>query len=437
VKNEPAVSQERTIRAAGPGTFVVEVTSGNPNPHFVSMAVAADGKAGTSFLVPAISRTLYRLDVASGPITLSFDEREVEAVQLRRVSLLDFWRLIHRKKIVRRLQTTIADGVQFMPLLTATGREGRILSRSLRLLTGWGFGLGSANLQETPDLFASHQTVDDMPPRRAAVKTEPPVFAVVIHLFYRELWPQFESYLRRLKLPFHLIVTITDEDKALSDRIGSLFADAEVVVYENRGRDVGPFLQLLHDGRLDGFDFICKLHGKRTKAAGPRSLLGQVWRTANLVDLLGSDEQVQHILNRFRAEPRIGMIGSARFRVPNGSIQLKAPWGENKEETLRLGTRVGIARDDFQLDFFAGTMFWVRGEVLAPLRQLNLTLADFLERTAADGDVPHAIERLFGALPQRVGMRLESVIATRSDQPQSGQSPLPTARVDRNLQALS
>jgi lipopolysaccharide biosynthesis protein len=431
------VSEERTVGASGPGTFIVEVTSGDRNPHFLSMAVAAGGNPRTSVLVPAVSRTLYRLDVANGPVSLFFDAREVGAVRLRRVRLLDFWRLIHRKKIVRRLQTTIADGVQFMPLLTATGREGRTLSRSMRLLTGWGFGLGSSNLQATPDLFASHQIVDDTPPRLAAMTSEPPIFAIVIHLFYRELWPQFELYLRRLKCPFHLIVTTTEEDKPLSDRICSLFADPEVLVYENRGRDVGPFLQLLHDGRLDGFDFICKLHGKRTKAAGPRSLLGQVWRTATLVDLLGSDEQVQHILSRFRTEPHIGMIGSARFRVPNGSIQLKAPWGENKEGTLKLAARLGIARGDFRLDFFAGTMFWLRREVLAPLRELNLTLADFSDNIRADGDLPHAIERLFGALPQRVGMRLESVIATRPAQPPSAQPPQPIAAIGRNLQALS
>jgi lipopolysaccharide biosynthesis protein len=53
-------------------------------------------------------------------------------------------------------------------------------------------------------------------------------------------------------------------------------------------------------------------------------------------------------------------------------------------------------------------MFWVRREVLEPLRRLNLILSDFCEeRGRRDGELQHALERVFGALPALVGQRLE------------------------------
>ena len=73
---------------------------------------------------------------------------------------------------------------------------------------------------------------------------------------------------------------------------------------------------------------------------------------------------------------------------------------------------MGIAPKDFRLDFFAGTMFWIRQEALAPLRTLDLSLADFPdENGAVDGEFQHALERTLGAVPQSVGMFLDSAPA--------------------------
>ena len=74
-------------------------------------------------------------------------------------------------------------------------------------------------------------------------------------------------------------------------------------------------------------------------------------------------------------------------------------WGTNRERTLALAARLGIKPAAFQLDFYAGTMFWVRREVLEPLGKLRITLTDFpAERGQRDRQPQHSLERICGAL---------------------------------------
>jgi len=127
-----------------------------------------------------------------------------------------------------------------------------------------------------------------------------------------------------------------------------------------------------------------------------------------LIDLAGSDETVQRIIASFDADAKIGMIGSPRFRLPGSMFPEKVAWGANRTTTLALAERLGVPPHSFPLDYFAGTMFWVRRDTLEPLRRLNLSLSDFPEEGGQrDGELHHALERLFGMLPSLAGQRLE------------------------------
>jgi lipopolysaccharide biosynthesis protein len=56
--------------------------------------------------------------------------------------------------------------------------------------------------------------------------------------------------------------------------------------------------------------------------------------------------------------------------------------------------RAEVPVDQFRLDFFSGTMFWVRPEALKPLARLRLSGDMPYESGLIDGDLPHAIERV-------------------------------------------
>ena len=68
---------------------------------------------------------------------------------------------------------------------------------------------------------------------------------------------------------------------------------------------------------------------------------------------------------------------------------------------------MGVPADEFHLDFFGGTMFWVRPEALSPLRKLKLSEAFPEEKGLLDGGLEHAVERLFSTAVVAAGYKLE------------------------------
>jgi lipopolysaccharide biosynthesis protein len=335
-------------------------------------------------------------------LAFAFHAADVASLRVRRLSPGNVAGLLRWRRKDLRLRGDLAPGVRLMPLFWAAGGESRTLAAGLRLLDRWGFGLGTRSFQETPALF-------EPPPDTVPLRVrDEPRFGVVLHLYYPDLWPEIRARLAALTVPFDLLVTLPPERSAFGAEIAAEFPGAEVRVLENRGRDVGPFIELLNEGRLDSWPLVLKIHGKRSGTSGARALLGEAWRKANCHDLFGSDAQVEAILARFSADPRIGMVGSARLRMPGGPVVMKRPFGLNRETTLALADRMGIPPDAFTLDFYSGTMFWVRPAMLAPLRELGLRLADFPQGAGPDdGALQHAVERLFGALAVKQGLRLE------------------------------
>jgi lipopolysaccharide biosynthesis protein len=401
------------VTVSRPGRYVITVDASAGDAgvagSFSRLSVTPHGETPLSVLVPTAAR--YLATVHRAPIELAFD-LPVSSAAIRRANPVDILRGAERPRVRARLTLASGDILTIRPLLRGSGKARREMLHALRLLTAWGFGVASRNLQDTPGLFDSPP---DQPPA-APRSTYPPRFIVALHLYYPALWPEFAVHLGAIRTPFRLIVTTPLADAAFHAVIRARFPDATIAVMANRGRDIGPFLQLLHDGHFDRDDLICKLHGKQTAPAGHRALLGHVWRRADLLDLAGSEAAVARILAMFAGDATIGMIGSPRFRLSSPSAEHSDGWGGNRAATLALAERIGIPPAEFSLDYFAGSMFWVRRSVLEPVRRLGLTIGDFPEESGArDGELQHACERLFGALPALSGMRHAETRAERRE----------------------
>ena len=257
---------------------------------------------------------------------------------------------------------------------TGVALDGRLVTSHPELLQGW-----------TPIERAA-------PPAPLA---STPAVAIVAHVYYEDTWPDIAGVLKRLGIPFDLIVTTTPGRDRLVDAVVRDFPGAEVVVTENRGRDIRPFLDLLESGRLDRYRYVCKIHGKKSNDGGRISYLGALWRRRSLFDLLAGPGIAEAIVQAFEADPSVGIIGPRTFRLPSETSPLEPSWGKTRPKVLELAAKMGVAADEFHLDFYGGTMFWARPEALQPLRDLRLASAFPEEQGLLDGGLEHATERLF------------------------------------------
>lgn len=386
------------IRIHAPGRYIVEFCPTERWMPFLRLDVRRPGHADRIVYVPVTTRTSYLLTSSEGGLVLQFDRGDVVAASVRPLTIGDIGALLRRRRRHKRFQLPLGGGLVLQPLLP--GPQGHELARALGSLAGWGFGTASDNLQKT---LARHfdGAPAEAPGRRPAVE---PKIAVALHLHYPDLWSEFEALLEATGRQFQLFLTLTRPDTALAQRVQARFPGAEITVYENRGRDVGPFIQLLREGKFDPFDLICKLHGKKSGQSGPRMVLGEIWRQASAFDLIGSRGVVDRIIANFERSPDTQMIGSRRFRLPNEWKGEKAAWGENRAMALNLLEAMGMPSSS-RLDFFAGTMFWVRRGALEPLRRLDLPLAAFPEEAGQqDGTLQHALERVLGMICTKIGV---------------------------------
>jgi Rhamnan synthesis protein F len=240
----------------------------------------------------------------------------------------------------------------------------------------------------------------------APVRIAPPAAAIVAHVYYDDTWPDIAAVLKRLSISFDLIVTTVPGRDRLAGAVARDFPDADVIVTENRGRDVRPFLELLEAGRLDRYRYVCKIHGKKSNDGGRISYLGALWRRRSLFDLLAGPGIAESIVRAFEADASVGVIGPRAFRLPSESSPLEPSWGKTRPKVLELAAKMGVASDEFRLDFYGGTMFWARPEALKPLRDLKLACTFPQEQGLLDGGLEHATERLFTTSAVIAGFKL-------------------------------
>ena len=227
---------------------------------------------------------------------------------------------------------------------------------------------------------------------------------VVLHAFYPELLDEFLLPLRSLEVPHRLMLsTVVTCEKLVRQRITALGMTAEIHVFENRGRDVLPFLQIASRLLDEDESLVLKLHTKRSLHRGD----GDVWRQDLLAKLLAPGE-CGRILQAFQAQPELGMV------VPDGHLlSLRSYWGANATNVQSLCRRMGIGEIDVGAAAFpAGSMFFARLDGLRPLLDTPLELLEFEpEAGQKDGTMAHGIERVLGLCVQAAGMRVTSSAA--------------------------
>lgn len=228
---------------------------------------------------------------------------------------------------------------------------------------------------------------------------------VLLHLYYADLWQEVQEYLMNIEQAYDLVVSLVrGESEHLRRRIIDFRSDALIVDFPNRGRDIAPFVTFLNAGVIGRYEFLLKIHAKKTSWNEGR---GIQQRHMLLDGLIGSPEQVCSILASMNSDATVGLVTADQAvysaDTPGASMKKNAMMLAALEERITVPVRAKSLR------FAAGSMFWARPHVFTPLVG-KIELKDFeQEPIPNDGTLAHALERYFGAVAIAGGNQVMSV----------------------------
>jgi len=232
--------------------------------------------------------------------------------------------------------------------------------------------------------------------------------AVILHLYYEDLIdPIFSSYLSPLHADVDLFVTLKkDVSLGALEKIQQLFPNVYILLEENCGRDIRPFIKAYQLVEQKGYQYICKIHSKKS----PHRSDGTDWRDYLITSLLSSRDEVMRIISRFTSDDKLGLLAPA-----NSLVDLSIPdiHMDNKKWLDLLLARIGaneqIGRYTFH--FPAGSMYWFRTSALLPLLDESvININNFeLEAGQRDGTLAHTVERIIGLLLTRQGYTIREL----------------------------
>jgi lipopolysaccharide biosynthesis protein len=203
-------------------------------------------------------------------------------------------------------------------------------------------------------------------------------FAVVLHLYYEDQWPEFAAALEAIHDPFGLFVSLSPHSD-FAFEIRRAFPNAVVSCVPNVGRDVAPLLAWLP--ALQEFDAVCKVHTKRNDGGH----FG--WRRSLVNGLLGSPDAVRVYVDAFEQEPDLVLAGPSMNYV-DGDAHI---YHSRRALTLQHGELPA------GWGFFAGTMFWCRPSFFISLKDVY-PQDIFVAHGDYEGHPEHVIERAFGLM---------------------------------------
>lgn len=228
---------------------------------------------------------------------------------------------------------------------------------------------------------------------------------VCLHLFYPDSWCEIEDYLHNLdNYQYDLVVSYPKElecDEVI-DRIRKFNSSTKFYECENRGFDVGPFIEMLSGINLEDYDIVIKLHSKgisrpRLYMYG-RYVEKKEWFEQLFRGVVGIFNTHRTIKKLRKNKKKIGMVACTNLivRDPIHKQNLTKEWCEKLE--------VSIPND---YHFVAGTCFAVRAELLSEIKALCLSLTDFETTTRGEFSLAHGIERIICIVVENEGYKIE------------------------------
>ncbi len=227
--------------------------------------------------------------------------------------------------------------------------------------------------------------------------------ALHIHAYYPDMLVDMidRLHLNRTRPDLFISVPGAAQQAQAADLLADYQGRVQAIeIVPNRGRDIGPFISTFGAQLARDYDLIGHIHTKRSPHADRQVI--ERWRVFLMENLLGGSQggaMLDQIVAQMAAHPQWGMAFA--------DDPLLLGWDGNLQCAQLLAQWMGVANLPQQFLFPAGTMFWLRPQVLQPFLDLGLQYDDYPdEPLPVDGSVLHALERLFGAVPQAQGVQI-------------------------------
>jgi len=218
--------------------------------------------------------------------------------------------------------------------------------------------------------------------------------AIQVHLFYEDLIPDIINKVNNIPVKYDLYITTTSQSisKKLKKYIKkhSNTNHYEILIVENRGRDILPFLTQMKD-KYKKYKYISHIHSKKSQTA-PQ--IGFFWRNYLYDNLFGNTNIISEILYDFENDRKLGFIFPETFfaiikhflKLTNKTIK----WMNFLSTKYFPGYEMGEL-----VNFPAGNMFWAKIKAI-----YQVFIYDFIEYYPSEDDqtndtIMHGIERIW------------------------------------------
>ena len=218
--------------------------------------------------------------------------------------------------------------------------------------------------------------------------------AIQAHIFYEDLIIDIINKTNNIPIKYDLFIsTISIEIRNNIKKIITQNSNAnqyEIIILENKGRDVLPLLIQLKN-KIKKYKYLCHIHTKKSKTS---PIIGILWRNYLYNNLLGNKRIVFEILSDFENNEKLGFIFPETFfeiiRQKHRLTKNTLKYMKYILKKLFPNYRIGA-----QLDFPAGNMFWARIKSIFQIFEYNFNKIYFKEKDQTNDTIMHGIERIW------------------------------------------
>ena len=237
------------------------------------------------------------------------------------------------------------------------------------------------------------------------------LIAIQAHVYYTEFLPDIVNKTNNIPVPFNLFITTNTEEKKIFIenylKNNTKANKYEILITQNKGRDVIPLLTQLKD-ILKNYKYFCHIH---TKKHGETDILGKFWRIYLYENLLGNKDIISQILTDFENNDKIGIIFPEPFYV-----HIKHVFFYNPPNYIHLNFLLDTLFPTMELKildvtmFPVGNMFWARVNAVYQMFDERIIKSAPEEEGQGDGTLLHAIERFWLFLTKLNGYKYKSIM---------------------------